>query len=229
MAKVQELTTTLFVLLTLAITSIIAPAYLSTAPYVSELKAALGPDSCSGPCWHGIILGKTTIAEAEQMLAADSKIVLLGDDHKGCPVRWNMVVDSIEWQGRICSVRDGALTDPVNWLELGVSDKEIPSRLTVFEALLMLGKPIGSECKVFTPHLGPKVYQATIVFRNNIAIGWKHDMPYTGLLFNPAASVDWIRYYGPGSGPFFMPDSWHGFTSKHLEFPRFAECMIAVE
>src|SRR4051812_1045395 len=98
MLRLHLLAPSLFTIFALSISILLLPPHLANLPHTQKLIAAFALSKCDGMCWHGITLGRTTLAEAQAILSADPALTMLGDSQV-CQVRWKMVIEGVEWQG----------------------------------------------------------------------------------------------------------------------------------
>jgi hypothetical protein len=199
----------------------------SLTPHLKKLMDSFGLAECSQHCWHGIQLGKTTLAEAKAILGADPRVTLLDGD-KDCAIIWQTEVETVMWRGKICG-RNWQLTDTVTWLDLDAAGS-VDTHFTFLDAITIFAAPTGASCRSISPHYGSGTYTASLLFKSGTQVAFIHTLPYGSLLFGPQMPISWIRYSSLDEQHYYRPDSWQGFTSERFDLPESRKrCINAVE
>jgi hypothetical protein len=233
MSRLSLISLTLTLIFALMLSLLLIPPHLANVPHTQNLIDAFAPGNCDSLCWHGIIFGKTTLAEAQSILSADPAVTMLSDG-QGCQVRWKTLIEGVAWQGMICAGRDVPMTDPVKGIYLYGAENYASTNFTLLDSVYLFGRPTGAACTAFSPFFQQDLkqgsYFASLTFHGGPEVSATRQLPYGGLLFDPFMPISGVRYGATSINRYYRPGSWRGFTSEHFErnAPD-SPCQLAVE
>jgi hypothetical protein len=194
MLRFALFTSRLLVVPLLVVSFSVLSARIADAPRLQRLVAALRPGNCAQTCWHGIEIGRTTIAEARHILSADPTIVLLGNGDYGCQLKWRMVIEGITWYAHVCSPGYGDNGDVVSRIELSATNNQSKGNFMVADSLSLFGEPISVGCDTVLQGPGPATLFTFVSFESGVVATASQYLPYEGFLYNPTIPVVWIQY-----------------------------------
>jgi hypothetical protein len=217
MLRLGVLAVGLTAIVSILVSIVAVPPHMANATHLQTLTDAFGLGNCDHPCWHGIELGKTTIAEAKRILSADPNITVLGEDNNGCQIDWTTVVEAITWRGRICGTADEGT--PIIWLDFRTEDS---GAFVLVDAFMLFGNPIVAGCTTAVTQEGRKGYFSGFLFGNGMQVAAVQYLPYNGPLFNPAMPIVAIQYGAPYRSTGNDRGSWRGTISGNYQGSNFA-------
>ena len=198
--------------LTIVLTSIVIAGRQATESHLQALRTAFELGTCAEPCWHGLQFGRTTPTEALTALSKDPGIAIINsqDGKRGCLVSWLFPVESLKWQGFICTGAGQPITD---------FSLETPSGSSAFrliDALLIFGLPYNVDCRVFLSPSGSGTLNIWLNYKNGIMLTAWRALPYDGPIFDPEMLIKQIDYKPTEKPMTEFIDPWPGFTADRL-------------
>lgn len=186
-SRLQSLATNLVLL---ALFLVVGCAPIWRKPAVD--RSILTDDPCAAPCWHGIVPGMTTLAEAEDILR---DLDFVDNDQVWRPS------EGLAWHSRNC------VADPGIPSRLRVHDNTVAHLDICVDCELSLQEVIGKygPPAKYVAHMGPSsvIIQPYVHLfypqRGLIFTLWidRYDRPSEPLLLEPSTPVTWIRYFAP--------------------------------
>jgi hypothetical protein len=161
------------------------------------LAATYNAGECPQPCFRGIRLGITTLAEANALIRADSSLNLIESNAQH--VCWTRSFITSQ-DGGCALTYAGNVNAPIDEITISLPE----GALKLGHLIQALGQPIGiDKCgNLISPYL---------IFQGGTLV-WFHDIWRTGERYDPNLSVGGIIYRRLYPGEEIVRAQWRGFT-----------------